>query len=239
MIIQRIPVQNTNIVLPSIFTTSTEIASLARAYTGSSLYIIKPEIFTPCLTIERKAGKVVVNTTPIGRSKKVFDTKVTQSKVKKLPVNYIFHLNLDGKVLGVRNSFNKTLPLDEAQQTVAQTKLTMAPLVCLGTKTAFVSLLLRCLLDEETIPWEGNHRTGFYVGDSPLRHTRKITLPGVVAIVIPSNNAVRIKGIFKHAPDYSETVFWFELRQCAPTIFEVLKEQELSSRFMENLDKCL
>jgi len=239
MIIQRVPIQNTTVVLPSIFTTSTELTSMVRANIDSDFYIIKPETFTPCLTIERQTSKVVVNTTPIGRSKKVFDTKVTQSRVKKLPADYIFHLNLNGLVLGVRDKNDKALPLAVARQIVSRTKLTMVPLVHLGTKIAFVNLFLKCLLDEESIPWEGTKRTGFYIGDNPLRHASKTTLPGVVAIAIPSEHAVRIKGIFKHAPDYAETVFWFELKQCAPTTYEILKEQELSSRFMENLDRCL
>jgi len=239
MVIQRVTIQNTNTILPSTFFTSTELASTIRAYGGSEFYIIKPDYFTPCLTLEKTTGKVVVSATPIAKTRRVFDTKVTPGRAKNLPPNYIFHLNLDGKVLGIRRPNFDGLPLARTRQIVNQTNLVMAPLAHLETRIAFAGLLLKCLLDEDATPWEGTLRTGFFIGDAPLRHTNKIILPGVVAIAIPLDHGVRIKGIFKHAPDYSETVFWFELKRCVPTIFEILKETELSSRFMENLDKCL
>ena len=239
MVIHRVSIQNVNVVMPGTFTTSTEITSIIRVYSGSEFCIIKPEDYTPCLTVERKSVNITVTATTIARTKQVFDRKIGANKVKNLPPNYTFHFNLDGKVLGVKYSDLEGLPLDKAKQIVIQSGLTMVPLVYPETREGFVSLLLQCVLGEVEIPWDGTLRTGFYVGDSKLRHTTRITLPGIVAIVIPLDVGVRIKGIFKHAPSYAETVFWFELEQCAPTIFKILEEEELTSRFMENLDKCL
>jgi hypothetical protein len=239
MVIHRVSIQNVSVVMPGTFATSTEITSVVRAHIDSGFCIIKPEDYTPCLTVERKSVNITVTATAIARTKKVFDEKIGANKVKNLPPNYTFHFNLDGKVLGVRSSDLEGLPLDKAKQIVIQSGLTMVPLVYPETKNGFVGLLLQCVLDEVETPWGGTLRTGFYIGASLLRHTNKITLPGIVAIAIPLNVGVRIKGIFKHAPSYAETVFWFELGQCAPTIFKILEEEELASRFMENLDKCL
>lgn len=239
MIIQRIFVQNASIILPSVFSTSNEISSVLSVYSGTRFCIIKPEDFTPCLAVERKGNKLEVVATSIANAKKVFDSKVTSKRASKIPLGHVFHFNLDGKVLGVKRKDLTCLSLDTAKLLVASTGLSIVTHECPGSKLKFIELLLKCLLDEKKIPWEGTVRTGFYIGGGDLKHTNTFALPGVIAPILSPEAGVRIKGIYKHATDYSETVFWFELKQCAPTIFEILKEENLKSNFMETLNKCL
>lgn len=239
MIIQRIYIQNTTAILPSTFNTSVEIALLLDEYNGTKFCLIKPENFTPCVTVERKGNKLAVTATTIANAKNVFDSKITVRKAQQIPLKHLFCFNLDGKVLGIKRTDHTNLFLDETRTLAAQTGLNMVPYSHTESKTQFVGLLLATLLNKVEAAWEGVTRTGFYIGDNVLGHTNKFALPGIVASAISPEVGVRIKGILKHAPDYAETVFWFELKQCAPTIFEILKEEELKLNFMETLGKCL
>jgi len=238
MIVRKIFVQNTAAVLPSTFTTSTEFTSMLRMCNGPEFYVIPPEEFTPCMVVEKETGGIVVTATAIANTRQVYSSKVTTSKAVKIPPGYRVYFNLDGKVLDIKTKDSAGLYLDKIKAVAEELGLPVVEHSTFSDKMEFIGAMLTSVIDEDKKElWEGMFRTGFHIGDGCLRHTNKIAMFGIVAVAIPLDASVRIKGVFKHEPDYAETVFWFELHQCAPTIYEILKNEEIKS--MEGLNKCL
>jgi len=239
MIVSRITVQSPSMITPSVFATSVEIASQLKTYSGTKFCIIPTEKFSPSLDIERSGNKLKVTALPRANTKKVFDHKITSSGARKIPHGYTFHFNIEGEVLGVTQGHSRKLSFDETKDLVVRSGLPMVDHIIIGSKQEFIGTLLKHLLTETCTTFDNVLRTGFYIGDNPLRHTNKISIAGAIAVVFSPEAVVRIKGIYNHATAYTETVFWFELKQTSPTLYDILKEEELKSTFIDGLVKCL
>lgn len=240
MIVHKTHVQNTTLIMPSVFATATELATILRKYDGSDFCVIPSSEFTPGLTIEKKAGKIMVALTSTANARKVFDNKITSKKAKNIPLDYLYYFNMDGKVIGVSRGNSIRLSLESTRLMVEKAGLTLAQHIVVDNRKSFVHALLGQVLDAKAqVPFDRVIRVGFYMGEDKLRHTNEMAIAGILAALFSAEAGIRIQGIVKHAPAYAETVFWFELKQIAPDIFDLLKDQELKSNFMEQINKCL
>lgn len=241
MILERTYVQQMTSVVPGNFVTANEFGSLMRSYHGHEFCIIPALDYSVACTVERRTGILHIKATMRGKSLQTFDNKITTRSCARLPLNRVFHFNHDGLVVGVTATGGKPLSLEISTAAILSANLVGVSRLYRKTAGSFIAELVAQVHRTTAIVWQDIQRVGFYIGDSGLKHTNSMALGGIVASVFSQVARLRLKGIHAHAPEYAETIFWFELKQASGEVYTELGEntEELSKEFMGKLDSCL
>jgi len=238
MILKRTSVQNSTSLVPGTFVTTTEFMRITQEYSGNAFYVIPALDYAVACTVELCGKALHIRSTTRAKNLLTFDNKIGVKQCAHLPHGYVFHFNHGGVVVGATKKDHTPLSLRETVLIVLSAHLKIVPKLCPKTLGGFIAELVHQIQDC-TAPWFDTQRIGFYTGDSMLKHTNSMALVGIVASVLPPESRLRIKGLWAHALEYTETVFWLELKQASEAVYAELGKGELGMDFIRKLGTCL
>ena len=239
MILKRTVVKSTTSVVPGVFATANEFMKSVRAYRGGKFYVIPAIDYAVACAVEREAQTLHIKSTIRAKNLVTFDNKIGTKQCILLPPDYVFHFNYSGLVIGVTKKEGGALTIRNSVMLTLAAHLEVVPKVYQATPDGFVAELVHQIQDGTAKPWNDTQRIGFYIGDSPLKHTNSMALTGIVVSILSPAARLRLKCIWTHSFEYTETVFWLELRQASEEVYAVLSGDELTSMFLRKLGSCL